>query len=1088
MKHFFQGLLIAIATLLCALLFLILTHTGNVWLWDLARSQLPQLQGELVKGSLPNGLVFQTPGWVDEDRSFTANWLTLQWQPKDLFGGELTINQLAIENLYIRPSDTSKTSEPDDQTSIKLPELSVPIPITVKQLSVDNGRYEQGAFQGDINQVQLSARMQSSLITINTFSAVHSQARAQLSGQIELKNDYPLNLMVDIQPEPDKRTFETDEIQLSLKGSLEDYSLQATTVITYPNLPATDVSLNANGSLQEITLSRLLLSMPGGSAELDGKLSWTQGVHWQGNIVLNNLNTGNLLPDFPGRLDGRMESNFRMEGALWHLTVPVMDIKGKLRSQPVNLSGTLDVDSLLKWKISRLNAAYGDNTLTAHGELDQNWNIDAQLNAPDLSDFYPGLAGEVSGAMELRGNVSSPLIRYQFNSNTLSYNALRLKGLQAKGNLEKKGQLLGQLKVSIDTLVQDSHTLNNLLLEATGNEEKHKARLTASGKEINGVIAIDGSYDKGQWSGQLLRTELNTQFGDWALKNPVTVTLSSQDVEFSELCLLSSPSSICLQGSELSTKQSKPEGTLNFSVNQLRVAKVSSLFPGNFDWQAELSAKGQVTWQNNQPTLNLTMNSTPGTIKAFDLSGDYEKLSLDATIANDQLKSSLTFLSNQLGHTSLSLNVDELQNSKKLSGQINIDQLLLELFSPFLPEVSAMNGTFSAKGRLDGTLNKPLFYGRLSLENGFVDTTREIISLSAINTYLEVNGSSGTVEGTMKAGTGSLTLGGNINWQDTLPLSGIITLKGDNLDVQYPGIGKIRVSPDLKLNLSEQIELSGIIRIPWGRIDINSLPESATSLSDDVIVVQAGQTSELQTQTSKRFKMKVRLALGDDISLDAYGLQTRLTGQLDLLQLPDKALEGHGTIELQEGRYRQLGQDLLIKEGKIIFQGPLDSPYLLVNAIRNPDTIEDNVVVGINVSGSISRPQWTVYSNPEMPQQEQLSYLLRGKGLEGSDSSGAQAMLLGLGVSQFGGVATSIGETLGFSEVSLDTEGSGDDTQITIGGYIAPGLRLQYGAGVFNSVGEVKVRYELMPRLYLQVVSGLAQAVDIFYRFTIQHE
>ncbi|WBA88558.1 translocation/assembly module TamB domain-containing protein [Endozoicomonas sp. GU-1] len=123
-----------------------------------------------------------------------------------------------------------------------------------------------------------------------------------------------------------------------------------------------------------------------------------------------------------------------------------------------------------------------------------------------------------------------------------------------------------------------------------------------------------------------------------------------------------------------------------------------------------------------------------------------------------------------------------------------------------------------------------------------------------------------------------------------------------------------------------------------------------------------------------------------------------------------------------------------------------------------------------------------------MPQQEQWSYLLRGRGLEDGDSSAVQSMLIGFGVSQFGGVVTSIGEKIGLSDVTLDTQGSGDDTRVTIGGTIAPGLRVQYGAGVFDSIAEVKVRYELMPRLYLQAVSGIAQAIDLFYQFTIATE
>ena len=43
-------------------------------------------------------------------------------------------------------------------------------------------------------------------------------------------------------------------------------------------------------------------------------------------------------------------------------------------------------------------------------------------------------------------------------------------------------------------------------------------------------------------------------------------------------------------------------------------------------------------------------------------------------------------------------------------------------------------------------------------------------------------------------------------------------------------------------------------------------------------------------------------------------------------------------------------------------------------------------------------------------------------------------------------------------------------------------LRIEYGAGVFNAISEMKVRYELILRLYLQAVSGVNQAIDLIYQ------
>ncbi len=65
----------------------------------------------------------------------------------------------------------------------------------------------------------------------------------------------------------------------------------------------------------------------------------------------------------------------------------------------------------------------------------------------------------------------------------------------------------------------------------------------------------------------------------------------------------------------------------------------------------------------------------------------------------------------------------------------------------------------------------------------------------------------------------------------------------------------------------------------------------------------------------------------------------------------------------------------------------------------------------------------------------------------------------------------------------MGTAGSGDGSQVTISGYIAPGLQVKYGVGIFNALGEFTVRYELVTNLYLEAVTGIDSAVDLIYQF-----
>lgn len=82
------------------------------------------------------------------------------------------------------------------------------------------------------------------------------------------------------------------------------------------------------------------------------------------------------------------------------------------------------------------------------------------------------------------------------------------------------------------------------------------------------------------------------------------------------------------------------------------------------------------------------------------------------------------------------------------------------------------------------------------------------------------------------------------------------------------------------------------------------------------------------------------------------------------------------------------------------FSGPPDQPYLNIEAIRNPDATEDDVIAGVRVTGLADEPKAEIFSDPAMSQQAALSYLLRGQGLESdqSDSAAMTSMLIGLGL------------------------------------------------------------------------------------------
>lgn len=106
--------------------------------------------------------------------------------------------------------------------------------------------------------------------------------------------------------------------------------------------------------------------------------------------------------------------------------------------------------------------------------------------------------------------------------------------------------------------------------------------------------------------------------------------------------------------------------------------------------------------------------------------------------------------------------------------------------------------------------------------------------------------------------------------------------------------------------------------------------------------------------------------------------------------------------------------------------------------------------------------------------------MLRGGGVD----SALTTALIGMSLGRTGGAVGSIGEAFGIDDLTLDTAGAGDDSQVAVSGQLTDDLRISYGVGIFSPIAELTLRYTLWRNLYVQAVSGTNQAVDLIYTFT----
>jgi translocation and assembly module TamB len=176
--------------------------------------------------------------------------------------------------------------------------------------------------------------------------------------------------------------------------------------------------------------------------------------------------------------------------------------------------------------------------------------------------------------------------------------------------------------------------------------------------------------------------------------------------------------------------------------------------------------------------------------------------------------------------------------------------------------------------------------------------------------------------------------------------------------------------------------LLGNLKTNYGSIQYRD--SDVPSLSDDVVVV--GEQEQPQTSSSVGLaNVQFDVDLGNNFRLRGYGIDTKLTGTLKLRARPNQALTAHGSVRAVEGVYRAYGQKLEIRRGIVSFLGPIDNPTLDILAVREGSSVD----AGVAVKGTAMRPDVALYSNPSMPTNETLSWLLFDRGTDNMDKGDA---------------------------------------------------------------------------------------------------
>ncbi len=825
-----------------------------------------------------------------------------------------------------------------------------------------------------------------------------------------------------------------------------------------------------SGDLKQVFLPELKLTAGQGKAEGHLNLQFADGLAWDTALDLSALNPAYWVAELPGTLAGPLRSKGEFKNQQLKLSAD-LGLKGRLRGQPAVLAAKAE-GAGEQWTLANLDIRLGDNRINGSGSLQQRLAGQIDIKLTRLAQLWPQLRGQVNGRLDVAGSLKAPQGKLDLKGQQLAFADNRLQSLSLDATLDNAQRAKIDLKGS--GIQSGDSQVGTLTASAQGDVRQQKVQLDLAGPLVKLALALDGNLDQGNWRGRLASGDVQAGGQDWKLQAPAKIErLADGRLTFAAHCWVAGPASLCAEDQRL-----MPEPKLRYHLKQFPIDSLAAWLPKDFAWQGTLNADVQLDLPASGPKGVIAVDASGGTLRVKDkhqwLDFPYDTLQLDATLNPKRIDTQLNFQGGKLGELRLQAQINPLAKNKPITGTFSLTGLDLTVARPFVPMVEKLNGKLNGNGRISGGLLAPLVNGSMNLVGGEISGAELPISLEGLNVQALIAGESVQLDGRWhsgKAGQGSLK--GHIDWGRALAVD--LSLQGSHLPVTVEPYAVLEVAPDLKISLkNDKLAIAGKVQIPRGDITVRELPPSTVKVSDDTVIV-CSQTEEGKPPMA--MAMDIDVAVGEDqLNFSGFGLTAKVQGHVHI----GDNLDTRGELWLNDGRYRAYGQKLDVRRARLLFAGPLDQPYLDIEAIRKTG----DVVAGIRLSGSAEQPTTQIFSEPAMSQEQALSYLVLGRPLSttGEDNNMLAQAALGLGLMGSAGVTSDIAKDLGIQDFELDTQGSGTNTAVVASGKISEKLSLRYGVGVFEPASTIALRYLLSKKVYLEVASGVASSLDIFYK------
>ncbi len=1010
---------------------------GSRWLLERAvdSTDIP-ISFKGLAGNLLTGLAVDSVSIQSRDRKKKLELQTvrLQWNPGALLRKQVHIRTLSVQHLHYRSSE----SRPFSIANFQLPEWSSPWPIRLDLVQIERSQFDTPASSTGVDQLMLSAEFAGETLQVHEAAATLNELNLGLKGQLLFSAPFMLDAQLKI-----AHTSKYISSELSAQGPLNNYSFSGGGDWRDPDYQAVGFQFEGRGTLSGLELSSLELLTPGGSIDGGGHIDWAQGLKLTLALQSSEFELGKVNENMPGVLDASADVNWQAQQ--FDIT---MQANGTLLGYPLQLmfdsTGNSEAFVVDDFELRsgpnllQVNAAGGGSGLQA---------LSWQLEAPDLSTLHAGLSGSARGEGALNGEWQQLQGRISMQSRKLAFDGNRIDALSVRldpriGN-DQPGAY--QLHVEAERLQRDSLSLDRIELLSHGSLYSQSGNLSIEFSPENQFRSrLSLSKPGRQWL--LGIHDSNLRLAQWpVLVQQQTATLSlerSRDVtraELSAYCLHAEQESICLEASWL------PQAAkADLMLKALPLQRFKPWLPASEYSRSVLS--GEVMLMLAAQQWNLDAGFGLDTNKQVQL-----ELAMDA--------------------------------SQQLSGQIVADFDQLQWLAMFHDGLNQVQGRIEAALDVSGTLIQPGIEGRIRLVDASLNLPATGTRLQNVQFTAEIlDAQKMRISGEAESGQGQVSITGDARWWPLTERQLQMTLQAQ--DFQLLNLPELSVvtAADLQLMADKQgLTVNGDLLLDQLLLRLEGLSEQAVKVSEDARII--GQSDEkAEDMPALPLSANIKVQLGDDVQLQGMGLDVKLGGDLQISSRAGNPMRANGKIAVVSGRYTAYGQNLSLQQSYLLFNGPINQPGLDLKAQRK---LRD-VTVGVMVRGTLQSPQSELYSTPDMPDSDVLSYLLTGRALNSADGDDGVIMLgalTQLGIKGSAGLVEKVRNSTGLSSFEIDTNDDTGETALKLGRYLTPQLYIQYVKSIFSDSSSVQARYDINDRLYIETQSGDDRSIDLKYQF-----